>query len=48
MNNAGQKVKSFMDVKTGSQVLQTGHLPAGMYWVQCVGEKVENFKVRIW
>ena len=48
MNNGGQKVKSFTNVKAGSQVLQTGNLPAGMYWVQCVGDRVENFKIAVW
>lgn len=45
INNTGQKVKSFTVVNAGSQVLQTGHLPAGIYVVQCIGEKVESFKV---
>ncbi|MES2776446.1 MAG: PQQ-dependent sugar dehydrogenase [Bacteroidota bacterium] len=47
INNAGQKVKSFTGINAGSQVLETGKLPAGIYWLQCVGEKVENLKVAV-
>ena len=45
INNTGQKVKSFTSINAGSQVIQTGKFPAGIYWVQCVGEKLESFKV---
>ncbi len=45
INNTGQRVKFFTSVNAGSQMLQTGYLPAGIYWVQCVGEKMESFKV---
>jgi hypothetical protein len=47
LNSQGQKVKIFTNVQSGSQVLQAGNLPPGIYWLQCVGEKVENYKIGV-
>ncbi|MEO7311922.1 MAG: PQQ-dependent sugar dehydrogenase [Chitinophagaceae bacterium] len=47
VNSAGQKVKVFSNVQSGSQVLETGHLPTGIYWVQCMGDEVENYKIGV-
>lgn len=48
VNNMGQVVKKYVEVPSGSQLLTTGHLSAGVYWVQCItAGGAENFKIAV-